>query len=142
MNRDNAGDRRLDIFFMVISAALFGCFGFAVTYNYYGVNGQFLFFVALLEWTLKISAIAFGLTAILTMALPLPGVVLYGVVGLLSAAALLVAAALDLMDPQHTAMSPFILIILALWNGYASISGLRDVLAARRRTSSPAAGTE
>ena len=39
---------------MFLSAAIFGYFGFGVTWLTTGVNGQYLLFVALFEWTLKI----------------------------------------------------------------------------------------
>jgi hypothetical protein len=63
-------DSRSAIFFMLLSAGIFGYFGFSTTWLYTGVNGQFLLFVALLDWTLKITAVAFGLAVVLTFILP------------------------------------------------------------------------
>ena len=47
---------------MLFSAAIFGYFGFSSSFLYHSVNtGQFLFFVALLDWTLKGAAIGFAI---------------------------------------------------------------------------------
>lgn len=117
---------------MFISAAIFGYFGFTSNFNYTGVNGEFLLFVALLDYTLKISAIAFFLTGVLTFVAPVAGNLFYSIVGLLSAVLFVVIAVLDIADTQHTAMHPFLLFLFAAWNGYGSWASLREIMAAKK----------
>ena len=118
---------------MILSAAIFGYFGFSTSWNYYSViNGQFLLFVALLDWTLKVSAIAFLVSAVITYVHTLAGNILFGVVGLFGAILLLAIAGMDFLDKQHTAMSPLLLLIFAAWNGFASFSGLKEIINARK----------
>lgn len=119
---------------MFFSAAIFGYFGFFyATWSYYSIiNGQFLLFVALLDWTLKVSAIANLVSGLITFANAKAGNLLYGIVGLLGALMFLVIAAMDILDKQHTAISPFLLLIFAAWNGYASFSGLKELLIAHK----------
>jgi len=124
---------------MIISALIFGYFGFSPTYSATGVNGQFLVYVPILEWTLKISAVAFALSAVLTFLAPLLGNVLYSIIGLLGAIAFVVVAIMDYMDPQHTVMNPLILLAFAAFNGYGSWQGIRAVVSAMARDSDAAA---
>ena len=118
---------------MLLSAAIFGYFGFAMTWSYHSSRtGEFLLFVALLDWTLKCSSIAFLVSALLTFVKPIAGNLIYGLVGFVGAALFLLIAGLDFADKQHTAMHPLLLLIFAAWNGYGSFSGLREILNARR----------
>ena len=122
---------------MFLSAAIFGYFGFATSWNYNStITGEFLLFVALLDWTLKGSAIVFLVAAVLTFVRPFAGNLIYGLAGAVGAVLLLVIAGLDFLDKQHTALHPLLLLIFAAWNGYGSFSGLREILAGRA-TSSP-----
>ena len=118
---------------MLLSAAIFGYFGFAITWIHHSTTGQFLLFVALLDWTLKGSAIGFGMAAVLTFVKPPLGNLLYGVIGLLGAVLFVVVAGMDYVDKQHTALHPVLLLIFAAWNGYGSWTGLKAVLAERAR---------
>ncbi|MFB3137848.1 MAG: hypothetical protein ACE10B_01335, partial [Phycisphaerales bacterium] len=78
---------------MLLSAAIFGYFGFSTSWNYHSVmTGEFLLFVALLDWTLKGSAIAFGASALLTLANRVLGNLIYGAVGLIGAVLFVVIA--------------------------------------------------
>ncbi len=118
---------------MLLSAAIFGYFGFATSWNHHSVlTGEFLLFVALLDWTLKCSSIAFLVAALVTFANTIIGNLIYGLVGAIGAVSFLVIAGLDFADKQHTAMHPLLLLVFAAWNGYASFSGLREILNARR----------
>lgn len=136
-NASSATQARTQVFFMLLSAGIFAYFGFATTWIYTGVNGQFLLFVVLLDWTLKITAIAFGVSALLTLVQPFAGNLVYSVSGLLSAAMFAIVAVLDILDQQHTAMSPVLLFIFAAWNGYGSWTGLQEALALRGSLASP-----
>ena len=121
---------------MLLSAAIFGYFGFATSWNYNStITGEFLLFVALLDWTLKGSAIAFLVAALLTFVRPLAGNLIFGLAGAMGAVLLLVIAGLDFVDKQHTALHPLLLLIFAAWNGYGSFSGLREIFASRAKAS-------
>ena len=113
---------------MFISAALFGYFGFSVTWNTTGVDGQFLLFVAIEAWTLKGCAIGFALAGVLSFIAARPAEFLYAFVGILSAIGFVTAGILDLADNQHTAMQPFLLFLFAAWNGFGSLTSLRSLL--------------
>jgi hypothetical protein len=118
---------------MLLSAAIFGYFGFYnVTFNTTGVNGQYLVYVAILEWTLKVSAVGFAIAGVLAFFAPMPANLLYSVMSLLGAVAFVVVVVMDLMDPNHIVMSPLILLLFAAWNGYGAINGLRDLLFMRQ----------
>src|SRR5436190_1965121 len=111
---------------MAISALIFGYFGFGTTWLHYSsITGQFLLFVALLDYTLKGTAIAFALAAVITVvASRTLGNLIYAISGLVSAVIFVIVAILDWLDPQHTAMSPLLLLIFAAWNGYGAVLGL------------------
>ena len=113
---------------MLLSAAIFGYFGFAMGWVHTSATtGQVVPFVPLLEWTLKGTAIVFLLSAVLTFWRPRAGNLLYAASGLLSAALFVVVAIMDWMDPQHSAFSPVILLLFAAWNGFGSWGALRDL---------------
>jgi hypothetical protein len=118
---------------MLISAAIFGYFGFGYGLTSTTASGTFVPFFSLLNWTLKISAIGFLLSAVLAFVRPLEGNLLYALLGLAAAALLAIVGLWDLMDQTYTAAIPPILALLfAAWNGYGSWSGLQAVLALRR----------
>lgn len=126
---------------MLISAAIFGYFGFlALNWNTPGVDGQPVFFRVLCGWTLKATAIAFAASVMVTFAAPLAGNLLYALVGLISAVLLVVVAIMDLADTRHTIMpyAPVVLLAFAAWNGWGSYASLRQVAGLRRRGSADA----
>jgi hypothetical protein len=128
---------------MLLSAAIFGYFGFATSFIHHSaITGKLLLYVPILEWTLKVSAIAFLVSGILTFVTPVGGNLLYSVVGILSAVGFLVVAVMDVADTQHQVMSPLLLIVFAAWNGYGSWIGLSAVLSAQRSRASTLDGAE
>lgn len=132
MSRASYGSRLAGPGIMLLSAAIFGYFGFATHWNYHsGLTGEFLLFVALLDWTLKGSAIAFGASALLTLANRVLGNLIYGVVGLIGAIMFVVIAGMDYADTKHRALHPLLLLIFAAWNGYSSFAGLRAMRSGR-----------
>jgi hypothetical protein len=123
---------------MLISAAVFGYFGFGTTWIHTSqLTGGFLLFVALLDWTLKSACVGFVVSAVVTFVAPRLGSLLYSLVGLGSAILFVVVAGLDFMDKQHAALDPLILLLFAAWNGYGSWMGIRELVAATRRSSAP-----
>ncbi len=123
---------------MLISAAIFGYFGFMTLFPEVDANtGQLIPLVVTLKWTLRVSAIAFFAAAAITMAKSLPGNLLYAVFGVFSAVALLVVGVWDLSSTFFSGVHPFLLFLFAAWNGYGSWTSLRALLAwraAARRT--------
>ncbi len=114
---------------MLISAALFGYFGFFRGLLHTNSLNQFVLFFALLVWTLKGTACGFVLGGLLTFVRPVPGNLIYGITGLLSAILFVLIAVMDIMDQQNAAAAPpVLLLIFAAWNGYGSWFGIRAVL--------------
>ena len=117
---------------MLLSAAIFGYFGFATSWAHYSPRtGEFLLFVALLEWTLKGSALAFVASAILAFVQPVLGSFVFGVAGLVGAILFVVIAGMDYVDKQHASLHPVLLLVFAAWNGYGSLTGLRALIGRR-----------
>ena len=120
-------------FIMFISAALFGYFGFFMGLTSTTAAGQVVFFFALLVWTLKVGAIGFIVSAVLTLVAPLGGNLIYAVIGLLTAVALVVIGIMDIADTQNAAaLPPLLAFLFAAWNGYGSWFGLKAVLSIMR----------
>ncbi len=116
---------------MILSALIFGYFGF--TLGTTAANGSFILFMSLLTWTLRISCIVFIVSALVTMARPVIGNLLYALAGVVGAGLFIVVAVMDVADPNAaTAIPPLLLIVFAAWNGYGSWFCLRSVLALRR----------
>lgn len=119
---------------MLLSAAIFGYFGWVIGKNGYAPdqNGQIVPSWVLLAATIHASAVVFALSALLTFFHPAAGNLLYGISGVLSALLFVVVVILDHLDKTHVlAVSPILLILFAAWNGYGSWTGLRALLALR-----------
>jgi hypothetical protein len=135
-------DTRSEIFFMLISAGLFAYFGFGSSWvhQYTAATAtppnQWLPMVAVLEWSLKGGAVAFGLAAVISMAGSIFGPMLYAATGLITSLAFIAVAIWQWTNPQgyYSGMSPLLLVLFAAWNGFGSYSSLREVLASRRNT--------
>ena len=114
---------------MLISAALFGYFGFFMGLGHTSPAGTFILFYAMLDWTLKGTACGFILGGLLTFIRPVFGNLIYGITGLLSAILFVLIAGMDIMDKQNAAAAPpLLLLIFAAWNGYGSWFGIKAVL--------------
>lgn len=115
---------------MVLSALIFGYFGFTMTSR--ATDGQFVLFMALLTWTLRISSIVFVLSAALTFVKPILGNLLFSLVGVIGAGLFVVVAIMDVADARYQSIHPAILLVFAVWNGYGSWVSLRAILSRRR----------
>lgn len=114
---------------MLLSALLFGYFGYGMTWLHRSaITGQVLPYVVILDWTLKVSSVAFVAAALLTWANAVAGNFLYSAVSLAGGALFVVVALWDFMDTQHTAASPVLVLFFGLWNGFGAIAGLRQAL--------------
>ncbi len=117
---------------MLLSAAIFGYFGFMLAFPELDTKtGSLIRLVITLKWTLRAAAIGFLLAAVITMANTFAGNLLYALVGIVSAAMFVGIAVWDLGSPWHSGVHPFLLFVFAAWNGYSSFAGLRAVLSGR-----------
>lgn len=118
---------------MLLSAAIFAYFGFLSQWTTHNAGGQLVPAWFALKWTIKGSAVAFAVSALVTFVHRWGGNLLYGVVGVVSAVLLVTVIVLDYVDKQHAAaISPVFLALFAAWNGYGAWTGLVGVIAARR----------
>lgn len=132
---DAANAGRGDLFWMIIAAFLFSYFAFGHHLQLPGVaplkthqNGQLIPMWLLMVWTLRIGAIGFTLSVVLTFIAPLAGGLLYGVVGLLTSIGLVVVGVMDILDTQYAAaISPLLAFLFAAFNGWGSVMTLRGV---------------
>ena len=117
---------------MLLSAAIFGYFGFMLAFPELDrETGSLIPLVITLKWTLRAAAIGFLLAAVITMANTSAGNLLYALVGIVSAAMFVGIAVWDLGSAWHSGVHPFLLFVFAAWNGYSSFAGLRAVLSGR-----------
>ncbi|MHC5007329.1 MAG: hypothetical protein ACYTGF_08245 [Planctomycetota bacterium] len=118
---------------MLLSALVFGYFGFFRTWSTRGAGGEFILFPALLGWTLKISSVLFLVSAGLAIVKLVAGNLIYALTGVTGAGMFVVIAVIDIADQGHTIMpyAPVGLVLFAAWNGYGSWVALRAVLAGR-----------
>jgi hypothetical protein len=114
---------------MVLSALIFGYFGWVI--KPVATDGQTVLFMWLLSWTLRISAGLFVLSAVITLAAPVFGNLLYALVGVVGAGLFVVVVVMDIADKNYRTIHPAILLLFAAWNGYGSWLALRAVLAGR-----------
>lgn len=119
---------------MFLSAAIFGFFGFMMAFpEIDSISGNLIPMVVTLKWTLRAAAGAFLLSAVLSMANPRAGDILYAGVSLISAGLFAVVAVWDIMTPKYVSgVHWFLLLVFAAWNGFGSYSSLREILSARR----------
>ena len=112
---------------MIIAAVLFGYFGFMSGLTPFNQAGQYVLFFEVLIWTLRVGAIGFAISVVLTFVTPLFGGLLYALVGVLTSTGLVVVGVWDLLDPNAAALSPFFAFLFAAFNGWGSIVTLRGV---------------
>ncbi len=128
MEGSSARPIRSEFLFMAVSAALSGYFGFLVKYSTTDEQGNLLFFVALLVWTLRIGTILFGTAAILTLAGQRLGLWLYAMTGIAAGLGLLSVGILDWLDTHHQVYHPFLTILLGILCLYGGIGEMREIL--------------
>jgi hypothetical protein len=120
-------------FVMFLSAAIFAYFGFYQSFSPINSAGAVVPMWAILLWTLRIGAIAFAVSGVLTILTPLAGNALYALASLLTAIGLLTVGVMDLADAQYGApIPPLLAFIFAAWNGYGAWTSLGEIMGARR----------
>ncbi len=118
---------------MLLSAAIFGFFGFMTPFPELDANtGELIPLVLTLKWTLRITAVALLAAGLVAMAQPLVGDIVYSVTGLVSAIMLVVVGVWDLLVEYHSGVHWFLLFAFAAWNGWGSYSGLQSITRVRR----------
>jgi hypothetical protein len=128
MSDDTARDTRPQVFFMLVSAAIFGYFGWMTVWAQ-----QLLPMTAILKWSLRIGSIAFAVAAGLAFAGGMLGPLLYAVAGVVTSILFVVVAVMDWANATHsTGIPPFLLLLFAAWNGYGSVAAIAEVRAGRR----------
>lgn len=131
-----ASEARSRAFFMFLSAGIFAYFGFGSSWAHeYTTDDppKLLMMVALLKWTLRCGAIAFGIAATLSAIGSFLGLLIDVVAGLFVAAIFVVVGAWEMTNSQgyFSGVPAIVLFLLAAWNGYGSVVGLREWLASR-----------
>jgi len=118
-----------DLFFMIISTALFAWIGFGMGLTTRNNDGELVPIWVLLLWIGRLGALGMAIAIAVRLAAHFIGEVMYAGVGLLSAIALVVLAIMDLLDTRHTAaIGWFLALFFAIWNGFGSATALRAAL--------------
>jgi len=138
MTQQRQIDTKAQVFFMLISGGIFAYFGFGSSWAHQYTTTTppvLLPMVVLLEWSLKGGAIAFGVSALISMAGSILGPLLYAVVGLITAIIFAIVAVWEWTNPNgyFSGVPAILLIIFAIWNGFGSYSALREILNAQRK---------
>ncbi len=126
-------DTKSQVFFMLISGGIFAYFGFANSWvhQYTSTTPPVLLpMVVLLKWSLRVGAISFGVSALISFSGSILGPLLYAIVGLITAVIFAIVAVWEWTNPNgyYSGVPAILLIIFAVWNGFGSYSGLREVL--------------
>lgn len=137
MNQNSQIETKSQVFFMLISGGIFAYFGFANSWVHQYTNTTppvLLPMVVLLKWSLRIGAIAFGVSALISFTGSVFGPLLYAIVGLITAVIFAIVAIWEWTNPNgyYSGVPAILLIIFAAWNGFGSYSGLREILNARK----------
>lgn len=141
MSDGTRGNAKGQVFFMLISGGIFAYFGFGSSWAHQYTTTTppvLLPMVVLLKWSLRSSAIAYGVSALISLTGSMLGPLLYAVVGLITAIVFALVAAWEWTNPNgyYSGVPAILLVIFAAWNGYGSFSGLREIFASRA-TASP-----
>lgn len=118
---------------MLLSAAIFGFFGFYFVgwAHEWTVDDERVWLVTTLKWTVRGGALLFLLSAGIAWLNAWWGNLVFSLVGLAVAAALIGVAVWDMNSNYSAGISIVLLVILAAWNGYHSWAGLRECMATR-----------
>ncbi|MDI9403490.1 MAG: hypothetical protein QM516_06415 [Limnohabitans sp.] len=119
-----------DIFSPLISAAIFGYYGFLndtvrdVTDDQ---TGQTVPLWIGFLWSMRLVALLFVLSVVMALRRTRGSLFVSGLGGMLAALLLAAFAVWDAMDQQYMLAAPgWLLVLFAAWNGYASAGSLRD----------------
>jgi hypothetical protein len=120
------------VFWMLISAGLFGYFGFMLSYPNTLRTGDPNWISIVLMWTIRATAIGFAVSALLLFLHRFIAHLFFSSIGLLSAIMFGIVIIWHFTTDAHAPIPIILLIIFALWNGYSSWRELSGMLAGRR----------
>ncbi len=128
---DHRSDHAPDAFGPLLSAAIFGYYGFlnGTVSQTTGNQGETVALWVGTLWILRLAAVLFAVCAVLALRGDRRTNLIYGAGGLAATAGLAAILVWDQLDSNYqTAFSPLLLVIFVAWNAYASGSTLRDAL--------------
>lgn len=120
------------LIWMLLSAAVFGYFGFVLIWPNTTSEGDPNWISIVLMWTVRTTAVAFAVSAALAYFHRSAANLLYGAVGLISAAMFGAVLIWHYTTDASAPISPILLLIFTMLNGYGSWVELRDMLALHR----------
>lgn len=134
-------DIRAQTFPILFAAAIYAALGWLLlswSHQYANPTAsqpqpQLLYMVVMLKWTLRGGAIAFAVAGMLALRGTVLGPLLYGIVGVLAALSLATVAVWDLNSQYYSGLHPALLLLLAAWHGYGSVTGLYELRTSIRR---------
>ncbi len=139
-NTSTQRDGQVDLFFMLVNAGFLAFFGWNSNWAHRyttDVPPQLIMMIAILMWSMRIGAIAFGLAFVLSLLKSEFGRLLNLITGLGVSVVFAMVAIWDFTSPFFSGVPPLLLMILAVWNGYLSVVELRERFAARPVNSPP-----
>ncbi|MCX5651163.1 MAG: hypothetical protein NTU45_07210 [Planctomycetota bacterium] len=122
-------DRGADVLGPLLSAAIFGYFGFFTGLRSDDDSGAVVPLYLATVWVLRISAILFLASAVIGMVgKPRTGL-LAGIAGAVATIGLTVVTAWSIIDPERDiAVNHLIMILCILWNAYSAFTAIRSAL--------------
>jgi len=122
-------DRMGDLLAPLISAVLFGYYGFFAGLDTSDASGATVPLWLGSVWILRIVTVLFAATIALALKDHPWSELAYGAAGLAATLGLLVILVWDQLDTANrTAFHPLLLVVFVVWNGFGSISTLRAAL--------------
>jgi hypothetical protein len=122
-------DRGPDVLGPLLSAAIFGYFGFFTGLRSDDASGAVVPLYLATVWVLRISAILFLASAVIGIVGKHRAGLLAGIAGVVATLGLTVVTAWSMIDPDHDiAVNHLIMILCILWNGYSAFTAIRSAL--------------
>ena len=113
----------------LISAAIFGYYGFLAGLATHGADGEPIALWIACVWVLRASTVLYAICAVLAWRGRPDAELAYGLCGLAATAALAAIFVWDLISPDGVAVNPILMVVLLVWNTYNSVSTIRGGLA-------------
>lgn len=122
-------DRGPDVLGPLLSAAIFGYFGFFTGLQTDDGSGTTVPLYLATVWVLRLSALLFLAAAVIAILGKQRAGLYAGIAGALATLGLVVVTAWSMLDPERDiAVNHLIMIICILWNAYSSFVGIRSAL--------------
>lgn len=121
------------VFMMVVIALLFGYFGFVIGWREIDADGNRIWIVSMFKWTLQGVCIGAAISAALHFIQRRAAATLFAVVSIASAIMFGIVVVWHYATDAPAPIQPFIIIILALINGYGGWLELRELFTAAER---------